>query len=35
MAFAELSGAAFQRVGDQVVVSPQAGAWSATYTASV
>lgn len=35
IAFAELSGATFQRDGGQIVVSPQAGAWSATYTASV
>jgi hypothetical protein len=33
LAFAELSGAAFQDVGGQIAVSPEASAWSATYTA--
>jgi hypothetical protein len=33
-AFTELSGASHQRDGGQVVVSPDAGAWSATYIAN-
>jgi hypothetical protein len=33
LAFAGIEGARFQREGAQIVVAPDAGAWSATYTA--
>lgn len=33
LAFAGIDGATFQRDGAQVAVSPEAGSWSATYTA--
>lgn len=32
LSFSQLSGASFQREGDQILISPEAATWSATYT---